>query len=534
MNDIIIYGSEKSDGIAEQIRTQASVAYASQMLAARDLTESAVLSEVLTSNASDFLASAGRDDDDIYHSYSILVTTSWNKNDDVFPNSEVWAARNTPKYKPANLEHDEKRIVGGIIGSWPVDKEFNLIDTASSVDDLPDSYHILVSSVIYRQWQDQEYKARAEELIRKIEEGNMYVSMECIFRGFDYAIQTPNMQNHIIARNEETAFLSRHLRAYGGTGEYEGHKVGRLLKNITFSGKGFVERPANPDSIIFDKDQVFDFAGASVSKNLFSSDNGVSVRIEQDILSNTDSESEEENSMSDFLNDQVKELKEALATSQDVVKELTEKVSKANVEKLEAEIAELNQSVSTLGGSIVEAEAKSTEDAEKIEALEASVSELTAAKEAAESAIAQMEKEKKRQARAAALIEAGISEEEVEAKLETFASLSEEQFNDVVSIIAGLDEAGTDEGESEANSTDTDIQDEVDTSETQDAAEAEAEADLEETDEEVLETASIEEEADLSAASEEEEEDPAEQTRAGLREWVDSYVFNQTKVKGDI
>jgi hypothetical protein len=534
MNDIIIYESEKSDGISEQIRTQASVAYASQMLAARDLTESSVLSEALTSNASDFLASAGRDDDDIYHSYSILVTTSWNKNDDVFPNSEVWAARNTPKYKPANLEHDEKRIVGGIIGSWPVDKEFNLIDTASSVDDLPDSYHILVSSVIYRQWQDQEYKARAEELIRKIEEGNMYVSMECIFRGFDYAIQTPDMQNHIIARNEETAFLSRHLRAYGGTGEYEGHKVGRLLKNITFSGKGFVERPANPDSIIFDKDQVFDFAGASVSKNLFSSDNGVSVMIEQSILSNTDSESEEENSMSDFLNDQVKELKEALAASQDVIQELTDKVSKANVEKLEVEITELNQSVSTLSDSIVEAEAKSTEDAEKIEALEASVSELTAAKEAAESAIAQMEKEKKRQARAAALIEAGISEEEVEAKLETFASLSEEQFNDVVSIIAGLNEAVTGESESEANSTDTDIQDEVDTSETQDAAEAEAEADLEETDEEVLETASIEEEADLSVASEEEEANPVEQTRAGLREWVDSYVFNQTKVKGDI
>ena len=327
----------------------------------------------------------------------------------------MWAARNTPKYKPANLEHDEKRIVGGIIGSWPVDKEFNLIDSTSSVDDLPDSYHILVSSVIYRQWQDQEYQARAEELIRKIEEGNMYVSMECIFRGFDYAIQTPNMQNHIVARNEGTAFLSRHLRAYGGTGEYEGHKVGRLLKNITFSGKGFVERPANPESIIFDKDQIFDFTGASVLKNLFSSDNGVSVMIEQSILSNTDSESEEENSMSDFLNDQVKELKEALTTSQDIVKELTEKVSKANVEKLESEIAELTQSVSTLSDSIAEAEVKSTEDTEKIEALEASVSELTEAKETAESAIALMEKEKKKQARAAALIDAGISEEEVEA-----------------------------------------------------------------------------------------------------------------------
>ena len=529
MNDIIIYSSEEIAGIAEQIRSQASVAYASQMLAAGDLTESTVLSEALNSKASNFLASAGRDDDDIYHSYSILVTTSWNKNDDVFPNSEVWTARNTPKYKPANLEHDEKRIVGGIIGSWPVDKGFNLIDAETSVDNLPDSYHILVSSVIYRQWQDPEYRARAEELIRKIEEGNMYVSMECIFRGFDYAIQTPDMQNHIVARNEETAFLSRHLRAYGGTGEYDGHKVGRLLKNITFSGKGFVERPANPESIIFDKDQIFDFAGASVSKNLFSSDNGVSVRIEQNILSNTDSESEEENSMSDFLNDQVAELKEALAASQAEVKELTDKVSNANVEKLEVEISELNQTISSLSDSIAEAETKATESAATIEALEASIAELTEAKEAAESAIAQMEEEKKRQARAAALIEAGISEEGVEAKLETFASLSDEQFNDVVSTIAGLNEPGMGGGEVEDDSTDTDSQDEADASETEpeETAEADAEAELEEADEEVLETASLEEEADLSVASEEEEADPVELTRAGLREWVDSYVFNQ-------
>ena len=34
----------------------------------------------------------------------------------------------TPKYKPTNLEHDEKKIVGGIINSWAVDNDFNLID----------------------------------------------------------------------------------------------------------------------------------------------------------------------------------------------------------------------------------------------------------------------------------------------------------------------------------------------------------------------------------------------------------------------
>ena len=352
----------------------------------------------------------------------------------------------------------------------------------------------------------------------------MFVSMECIFRGFDYAVRSPDGENHVVARNEETSFLTRHLRSYGGTGQYQDHKVGRMLRNITFSGKGFVERPANPDSVIFDKDQIFDFAGASASKNLFSKNNGVSVRIEQDIISNAGSE-EEILMSSDFLNEQVKELKEALATSQAEVKELTEKVSKANVEKLEAETTELNQTVESLSEAVAQAEELAKEDAEKIEALEATIAELTEAKDAAEAAIAEMKEKEKRNARAASLIEAGIAEDQVEAKLDTFASLSDEQFEEVVQTIASIkpedvevEETEASEGEEDSAEADEAVED------TEQSEEAEAEAEV--LAEEVLETASEEEEADLSVASEE-EVDELDTTRAGLRDWVDSYIFNK-------
>ena len=352
----------------------------------------------------------------------------------------------------------------------------------------------------------------------------MFVSMECIFRGFDYAVQSPDGDNHIVARNEETSFLTRHLRSYGGTGEYQGHQVGRMLRNITFSGKGFVEKPANPESVIFDNDEIFDFAGASVSKNLFSKNNGVSVRVEQNILSNAGSE-EEILMTSDFLNEQVKELKEALATSQAEVKELSEKVSKANVEKLEAEAVELNQTVESLSETVAQAEELAKADAEKIEALEATIAELTEAKDTAEAAIAEMEEKEKRNARAAALIEAGIAADQVEAKLETFASLTDEQFSEVVATIASIqpevvevEETEAAEGDDEAEEAETPAEDAEE--------EAEAEAEAEELAEEVLETASVEEEADLSVASEEEEVDESGQTRASLQNWVDSYVFN--------
>ena len=208
MNKITVFEAEKNDGLEEQIQTQASVAYVSAVCGP-DLKPTVLQSELAYNLAlKEVVAKAGKEDSDIYHTYSILVSTTWNKNDDVFNKEEVWAAKDTPKYKPTNLEHDEKKIVGGIIGNWPVDSEFNLIDENHDMNSLPDPFHILVASVIYRQWQDPEYQVRTEELIEKIEAGEMFVSMECVFRGFDYAVLSPNGESHVLARSAETAFAS--------------------------------------------------------------------------------------------------------------------------------------------------------------------------------------------------------------------------------------------------------------------------------------------------------------------------------------
>ena len=81
--------------------------------------------------------------------------------------------------------------------------------------------------------------------------------MECFFNGFEYGLLNKATGEYkILSRNDETAYLTKHLKAYGGLGEHEDYKVGRVLKNITFSGKGFVDRPANPESIIFTKTQI--------------------------------------------------------------------------------------------------------------------------------------------------------------------------------------------------------------------------------------------------------------------------------------
>ena len=69
--------------------------------------------------------------------------------------------------------------------------------------------------------------------------------MECYFKAFDYGLIDKTTGNYkVLARNDDTSYLTRHLRAYGGTGEHDNYKIGRVLRNITFSGKGFVDKPA--------------------------------------------------------------------------------------------------------------------------------------------------------------------------------------------------------------------------------------------------------------------------------------------------
>lgn len=122
------------------------------------------------------------------------------------------------------------------------------------MEDLPEKYHILTGSVIYKSFTNPELKDRSEKLIAEIQDGTKYVSMECFFKGFDYGLIEKNTGTYkILSRNNETAYLSKYLRSYGGLGEHENYKIGRVLRNITFSGKGFVDRPANQDSIIFTK-----------------------------------------------------------------------------------------------------------------------------------------------------------------------------------------------------------------------------------------------------------------------------------------
>ena len=231
----------------------------------------------------------------------------------------------------------------------------------------------------------------------------------------------------------------------------------------------------------------------------------------------------------DILNNQVNELKQALADVQAENKQLIDKLSRANVEGLEKQIAELTETSEAVSEALNKLNEDLVAEAAKTEELEVKLSEETEARTKAEDLIQSMEKEKAKAERMLALIEAGIPEDEAAAKIDLFSNLSDEQFEAMAETLRSAynyKKKASDEDKEKDEKDSKAAAEAVDAVESEPENHEEAEAEASEVDEEVLETASVEETIDMSIASEE-TEDESNHTRANLREWVNTYVLNQ-------
>ena len=211
------YKQEILDGVSELVESNASVAFEADIVLDSEVNHPD--KESIEKTMAGF-GHSNPDQVDLYYLNSVLVSTGWNKNDDVFDAEEAWAARQTPVDKQFNYMHDESDIIGHITGSTVIDGNGNKIET----EEAPSKFDIITSAVLYKSWGDPELRERMSQLIDEIEEGKWAVSMECLFSNFDYSVITPDGSQQVLARNEGSAFLTKHLKVYGGTGEYEGYR----------------------------------------------------------------------------------------------------------------------------------------------------------------------------------------------------------------------------------------------------------------------------------------------------------------------
>ena len=383
-----IYKSEIIDGIADIVRRDISVAYCSQAVLTADIPVCDVINKLK--------ASSNPNQMDLHYIKSVLVSTGWNKNDDVFSNAQTWAARNTPEDKQFNFMHNENDIIGHITGSYIVDRNGDKIEADDN--NVPSEFDIITEAVLYNSWSNPDNRERMQNIIAEIDQGKWFVSMECLFSGFDYAVIDPKGQSKVVARNDESAFLTKHLRAYGGTGEYDGYKIGRSLRDISFSGKGLVSKPANPRSIILDSSKAFSINEqyvSNVSKGDFNmQDNNEEKQLSEELASSTE---------------------QVTVTQCEAEAELSAKIS-----AFETALAEKDEAIKTLEAAILSLQ-------ETLLVKETHLSETVAT-------MHDMKKKEKNRMRKEKLMSSGFEEVEAEESLSLYDNLEDVAFESIVAM----------------------------------------------------------------------------------------------------
>lgn len=421
---MLIYEQEAKDGLTEKLSKNTSIAF--ECLVNKDNTS--FNDNEVKKTIAGFIED-GRNFD-LYHISSILASTGPNKNDDWFLAEEIIAARETPIYKQVNYGHNEKDIIGVITGSSLLDENGGNYEPGSEVP-LRD---IVSHAVIWSYWEDDDLKGRFAQIVDDIENGRLFVSMESLFKTFDYLL-IKDGQTSIIKRSKETSFLTKYLKIYGGAGEYNGSRIYRLLRNFTFSGKALVDNPANARSIISDN-------------------------LRQDVeICDLEDFDECFNSVADNKNCITKSLAEILMDPNEIAmnaikaelaqaKAELESFKSAEAEKTSAEINELKASNENLQKQIAEltqvAQASKeamTEDMKKVECEKDEKFELFKKKseaevEEAKAKIAVLETEKAVAKRLGKLTAVNIEPVKAEEIMKTWASVSDEHFEKLVEIYA--------------------------------------------------------------------------------------------------
>jgi len=486
-----IFKQEIKDDVAELVQSSASIAYCMPAeISSDNLSSSVAFSDKVKAQ------SANPQQIDLYYIKSVLVSTGWNKNDDVFTSQATWDARSTPEDKQFNLMHNENDIIGHITGSYIVDRDGNSVGD----DTQPDDFDIITEAVLYNSWTDPENRQRMNQILAEIEKGKWFVSMECLFAGFDYALLDEQGSAKLLERNEGSAFLTKHLRAYGGDGEYEGYKLGRSLRQISFSGKGLVSKPANPRSVILDASRAF---------SLNSNPNTLTTFPKGD------------NDMSDtnLLEKQLTELQSELASTKEENVKLREQISTASEKeaaeaaaKLEEAVAEKDEAIKALEVSVAEKEAAYTELQDSLEAKDKDFQEK----------MEELKKMKKKDAmmkRKASLLDLGFGEEEAEESLASYETLDDATFEIILAAMK--------KKEAMMKKKATVKKDEEEEVKAEEVVETEAaleEAEAEVAAEEALEGVETSE-ATLVDASD--DSDEIESTRASIAEWLETNVLSK-------
>ncbi len=323
------------------------------------------------------------DHPELMYGSAILVSTIMNRNDDLFLPEETWSAKNTAVNIPYNDDHIETDIIGHTIAVRPLNSEGKLIEG----NEPPDYFDLEIDFVMYQGI----FPTLAKTILEQAPLGQKFVSLEAKFKEFDYGLVDSLNKVKIVARNEETAFLTKYLRGYGGEGVYQNYRMARVLRDFRFSGIANVDNPANPGSEYTKFDDV--------------------------ILASQSEVIEDSRTVIYVTKGKVMEIK-TLEDAQKLIAELNEKLSKyegkeadavkAELETVKNSNTELSDKLTAEQGKVAVATQQINDLNAKLEDLNKKVDEIAAERDAKAAELDKIQKEAKVSARVAQLKELGL------------------------------------------------------------------------------------------------------------------------------
>lgn len=398
-----IFKAEIENGLEQKILSEVSLAYHVPI----NKVEEQKIPEIVV--AKDLFVGAAKHNKFFYDIYGVIASSNWNLNDDIILPIELFRAKKSVRGGMITFAHRETDIIGSLEAAVCVNEKFEVLAEDIDEGELPELFHLVSKGFIYRYWRDAANKQRIEDIIAEIEDNKQFLSFEGVISGFDYGVMLKDGTQHVIARNEDSAFLSKHLRVYGGTGKYEDAKLGRVLRGLTFIGQGVVSKPANIHGSIFNDISKF--------QGVFSS------------ISVLDNKKEEVIVMAGEADKNLEKVEAELAS-------VKEDLTKVNVEltKVSAEKDALVKSKETLEGTVASLTEELNKTKDTVKELTVKASKAEEDVKAAQAELSKVKAEAVKVERVGKLVEAGKSKEDADVLAVKFSNLNDEQFSEIVAL----------------------------------------------------------------------------------------------------
>jgi len=175
---------------------------------------------------------------------AIYLTSGSNLNHVYFDKAELTKSIDTVANKAMDIEHEEQGIVGHIYAASFFGAKNNEPIEADKLSSYEGEADVVIAGVVYRD--------RFPKLASEIAKGSWYISMETYYASFDIKVGDV-LLDYDTAVSLGMADLIGQDVTLKKSGEVITSGIAKkVIRDLHFSGGGFVKEPANPTSVVLD------------------------------------------------------------------------------------------------------------------------------------------------------------------------------------------------------------------------------------------------------------------------------------------